>query len=994
MKRSWTAQELGTHWTLLSDEHELLANKSGATRLGFALLLKFFQCEGRFPRHCREISADVVAYLAAQVGVSAEIWSEYDFDSRSIKRHRVQIRKQLGFREASIADQKALTAWLAEHVLPSDRNFERLKVSAYERCRASRIEPPAPEQLDRLLRSALHSHESRSCDEIGARLSSEIRARLDAILLPAGDGAEKGGDEITVIQLLRTEPGRPSLESIELAVDRLERIRAIGLPNGLFDGVPRSTLKVYRQRGAVEEPFELRRHRDALRMTIVGAFCHERSREITDTLVDLLVATVHRVQAKSERRVEKELLKDFKRVIGKDDLLYDIAEVSLARPDDSVKEVIYPVAGEQTLRDLLKEAKKKTYRQRVQTVMRASYSGHYRQMLPLLLRTLTFRSNNSAHQPVIRALAIVNKYIDSKLHFYPADEDVPLDGVVKASWRESTVEQNADGTTRVNRLSYEICALSTLREKLRCKEIWVEGADRYRNPDEDLPQDFEEQRETYYAAMKTPRDAAVFVTEVQRQMKAELLAFNDSVLSNPYVRILSDRGGRISLTPLDAQAEPKNLGAVKTEIVQRWPMTSLLDDLKEADLRVGFTGVFKSPSGREHLSRDILQPRLLLCLYGIGTNTGLKRVAAGQDGITYRDLLYVRRRFITAEHLREVIRRVVNAIFRARQPHIWGEATTSCASDSKKFGAWDQNLMTEWHVRYGGRGVMIYWHVEKNSVCVYSQLKTCSSSEAAAMIQGVLRHCTEMSVEKNYVDTHGQSEVAFAFSRLLGFQLMPRFKAINRQKLYRPEAGQPEAYSNLQAVLSRPIDWDLIAQQYDEMVKYATALRLGTADAEAILRRFGRNNVHPTYKALAELGKAQKTIFLCQYLRQRSVQREVHEGLNVVENWNSANDFICFGKGGEFASNSRDDQEVTMLCLHLLQICLVYINTLMIQRVLTDDAWMQRMTAEDLRALSPLIWGHVTPYGTFRLDMNSRLNLDDAAQTLLDTSTSVQPDLF
>ena len=91
--------------------------------------------------------------------------------------------------------------------------------------------------------------------------------------------------------------------------------------------------------------------------------------------------------------------------------------------------------------------------------------------------------------------------------------------------------------------------------------------------------------------------------------------------------------------------------------------------------------------------------------------------------------------------------------------------------------------MTEWHIRYGGRGVMIYWHVEKKSVCIYSQLKRCSSSEVAAMIEGVLRHCTEMEVEQHYVDSHGQSEIAFAFSHLLGFDLMPRLKAIASQKL-------------------------------------------------------------------------------------------------------------------------------------------------------------------------------------------------------------------
>jgi TnpA family transposase len=232
------------------------------------------------------------------------------------------------------------------------------------------------------------------------------------------------------------------------------------------------------------------------------------------------------------------------------------------------------------------------------------------------------------------------------------------------------------------------------------------------------------------------------------------------------------------------------------------------------------------------------------------------------DHTSYKDLLYTRRRFLTPEALREAISGVINPTFQARLPHIWGEGTTACASDARKFGAWDQNLMTEWHVRYGGRGIMIYWHVERKAACIYSQLKTCSSSEVAAMMEGVLRHCTEMEVEKNYVDSHGQSVVAFAFSHLLGFQLLPRLKALHKQRLYRPVVGQPDAYPHLQPVLSRPINWDLLLQQYDNMVKYATALRLGTAETEAILRRFTRQNVqHPTYKALVELGKAECRCF-------------------------------------------------------------------------------------------------------------------------------------
>src|SRR5262249_19102817 len=110
------------------------------------------------------------------------------------------------------------------------------------------------------------------------------------------------------------------------------------------------------------------------------------------------------------------------------------------------------------------------------------------------------------------------------------------------------------------------------------------------------------------------------------------------------------------------------------------------------------------------------------------------------------------------------------------------------------FGAWDRNLTTQWHVRYGGRGIMIYWHVERKSLWIHSPLKAPSSSRGGSMIEGGIRPLTEMGVQRQYVDSHSQSTVAFAFCRLLGFQLMPRLKAIHAQKLYRPEAGQPDAY--------------------------------------------------------------------------------------------------------------------------------------------------------------------------------------------------------
>ncbi len=115
--------------------------------------------------------------------------------------------------------------------------------------------------------------------------------------------------------------------------------------------------------------------------------------------------------------------------------------------------------------------------------------------------------------------------------------------------------------------------------------------------------------------------------------------------------------------------------------------------------------------------------------------------------------------------------------------------------------------------------------------------------------------------------------------------------------------------------------------------------------------------------------------FLARYLHSLALRREIHEGLNTIERWNGANDFVYFAGRGEMTSNRRQNQEISMLSLHLLQNCMVYVNTLMLQEVLAQPHWQGRLTETDLRALTPLTWEHVSPYGRFELDMSTRLPL-------------------
>ncbi len=227
---------------------------------------------------------------------------------------------------------------------------------------------------------------------------------------------------------------------------------------------------------------------------------------------------------------------------------------------------------------------------------------------------------------------------------FPADEEVPLDGVVRGLWRDAVVEKNAAGRDRINRVTYEAAVLEAVREQLRCKEIWVVGANRYRDPDEDLPADFEANRDEYYKALDLPLDADRFINQVQDEMREALGALNGGLKKNPDVRIGPKGGGWITLTPLDAQPDPPTLKAFKAELNTTWPMTGLLDMVKETDLRLRFTDVLKSPTAYETLERSVLQPRLLLCLHGLGTNAGLQRMASLESGVTAKDLAYVRRR--------------------------------------------------------------------------------------------------------------------------------------------------------------------------------------------------------------------------------------------------------------------------------------------------------------------------------------------------------------
>lgn len=746
---------------------------------------------------------------------------------------------------------------------------------------------------------------------ISSRLTANVRTALDQLLVVAD------GEAVSAFEKLKADPSAAGVDNLKKEITKLQTLRTVGIKVEDLADVPPKVLHLLKRRARNERAGEMREHPETIRYALLACFIHLRASAVTDDVVRMMREMIHRIDAQTEKQLDRELLQDIKRVEGKMQILFRVAEAVVTNPEGTVREVRFPRVKEETFQNLVAEFKSSgpQYRLIHQYLMRNKYVRHYRRMLPLVLENLDFRSDNR-FQPVIDALAVIKRHMKTKQPYF--SEDVPIDGVVTRSWKETVIEEK-DGEPKINRKYYELCVLQKLEQALKCKEVWVEGGDAFRNPSQDMPPQWSEEKHhaAFYATLNQPLEVKPFIDALRARLLTALTKFNQNLPRNPQVRISHPKGkderGLFADARLQAQPEPQSIGIIKEAISQRYGMLDLLDVFVEADRLANFTKYFTHSGTKEMRSRDQLRPLIILDLFAEGTNTGVRRVSCANHQYTYDELLYVRKNYFSIEALRNANGAVVNQILALRNPRLWGEGQ-ACASDGKRFESWSQNLMTEWRSRYKGYGVLVYWHVETNAVGIYSQLRSFSQSEVAAMSAD---------------------------------------------------------FANLAGVLTRPIRWHLIEQQYDEMVKYAVALKTATATPEAILKRFNSYNVtHPTYKALAELGKVEKTIFICEYLSSLAMRHEVHEGLNVVERWNGANDFICYGRHGIFATNSREQQEISTLTLQLLQNCLMLINTLLVEQTVERQSLIESLSVEDLRALTPLFYEPINPYGLFELDLN------------------------
>jgi hypothetical protein len=649
-----------------------------------------------------------------------------------------------------------------------------------------------------------------------------------------------------------------------------------------------------------------------------------------------------------------------------------------------VRKALYPVVGKRTLEDIIAEAKakEKEFNTRVRTKLRGSYSHHYRRGLPKLLKAVTFRSSNEAFQPVMDALALLGRYADSEADFYDAADAVPLEHVVPDDWRDAVVDED---TGLVERIPYELCVLVALRKAVRRREIWVEGGSTWRNPDHDLPGDFEDNRDVHYRALSKPRDPADFVADLQKRHVAALEGLNTGLRkgSTGGVRITRKKGEPwISVPPVLKQAEPENLGALKEEIARRWGVIDLLDLIKNVDHATEFIGEFASVASRTVTDAAVLRRRLLLCTFGLGTNMGIKRVADGTAAIpgmeadTEAALRRTRRLFVNRDNLRAAIRTVVNKTLEARDTSLWGPGT-ACASDSRKFGSWSANFMTEWHQRYGGAGIMVYWHVERKNVCIYSQVRVHDRLRGRLDDRGP---APPSDLRRDRPPVHRHPRCLDRRVRVLAPAGLQAAATAEERRVGSPVPAGPGRGRGVAGAGRRAVGQDdrLGADRQpvrpDDQVcdRVAAQDRRGPPDAAPVHPRWaqaphlpcdrGTRPGHP-YRVHLRLSRRRGPAPGDPRGPQRGGELERGEQGHLLRQGRRPHRRRPRARRGVRPGPAP------------VQASIVYLNTRMVQIVLAEPAWQKKLTDADRRGLSALFWTHLNLYGKFELDMSKQLDL-------------------
>jgi TnpA family transposase len=357
-------------------------------------------------------------------------------------------------------------------------------------------------------------------------------------------------------------------------------------------------------------------------------------------------------------------------------------------------------------------------------------------------------------------------------------------------------------------------------------------------------------------------------------------------------------------------------------------------------------------------------------VFGYGSNLGPVETAKHfRGGFTSDQLSDLNRRHSSVDRIQKAITLMVNAYNQFQLPKYWGTGKRASV-DGTKWDLYEQNLLSENHVRYGGYGGIGYYHVSDTYIALFSRFIPCGVWEAVYVLDGLLENKSEIQPDTIHGDTQAQNAPVFGLAQILGINLMPRIRNWKELTLFRP--ARDARYKHIDELFTDTVDWDLIETHIHDMLRVAMSIKEGRLTAATILKKLGNNSrKNRLYQAFRELGCAVRTRFLMQYLESEELRETIQRSTNKSESFNGFAKWLAFGNGGVVRENRRDEQDKWLKYNHLLANCVIFHNANELTRILHDLSREGLVIEEDdLTFLSPYGTAHLERLGKYDLDVN------------------------
>jgi TnpA family transposase len=952
-------EQLEKYFHLDNSDCQLIRGRRGNhNRLGLALQLCTVRFLGTFLSNPIDVPTVVINYLAKQLGIRKLLNLSLYRNSKTKREHTVLIRQRYGYQDFnSQPEHWRLVRWLYQRATLSAESPSLLFDLATARLVQRKILLPGVTSLVRLVASVRERAAHRLFQALSQLPNPTQRKQLEDLLVV------KDGERNSPMDRLRHPPNRVSAPALVVALNRLAEVRSLGISTIDVSRVPPNRLKVLaRSAGAVRSQ-SITRMPESRRIATMLAFVYLLEFTATDDVLDLFDLLIGSILTKSKSDGEKERLRTLKDLDAAALRLTEASEVilDLSTKDVDVRSLVFEIVSAEKLttavakvKELVRPPEDKYYDKML------SRWRHIRIYLPKLLDTIEFKGTEAV-KPILEAWQFLRSIEGQK---NPVMKEAPI-AVVKKSWVKLVI--GADG--EIDRKAYTFCVLQCLRSALRCRDIFVQPSLRYCDPHAKLLQG---------AAWEAARAGVCRTLDLETTFDFELAGLRSqldgayrqtasNLPTNAAVRIEQQNGqDTLVVTGLDKLPESASLKALKEQIASMLPRVDLPEVLLEINARTGFASEFAHLSQTNARIED-LHISTCAVLLAEACNIGLEPlVRPDVPALTRSRLSWVKQNYIRQETLTRANARLVDAQAEISLAQTWGGGEVASA-DGIRFTVPVRTVNAGPNSKYFGvgRGITYYNFTSDQFTGFHGIVIPGTLRDSLFLLAGLLEQQTSLQPQEIMTDTAGYSDVVFGLFWLLGYQFSPRLADIGEARYWRIDATAD--YGALNGIARNQINTSLIANNWDDMLRVAGSLKLGTVSALDLVRSLQRGSSSTTLsKAIGELGRIAKTLYQLPYLNDETYRRRILTQLNRGEGRHSLSRVVFYGQRGELRKKYREGQEDQLGALGLVVNIIVLWNTCYMDAAISKlQTNGMEIKPEDLARLSPLGFKHINMLGRY-----------------------------